>query len=82
MKAIICECLARRSWSGRLLIPHTIIGTKENIIEKVNSYIEKKLNFLSDKDLTQYIPVKTFNVNIYNAKGKKINGWQYSPTYR
>jgi len=78
MKAIITQELARKSWSGRTLIPIKIIGTKENIIEKVNDYITEELK----KQPPKWIPTKCFHVEIFNHHGKKVNGWEYSPTYR
>lgn len=76
MKAIIKQELVKAAWSGRTVIPVTIIGTKENIMEKVNNYISERLI------KENYIKVKCFHVNIYTHKGKKVNSWNYIPTYR
>ena len=76
MKAIINEVLVKKSWSGRTVLNKTIIGTKENIVEKVNSYISERI---SKENL---IKVKCFSVKIYNYKNKKIDEWEYKPTYR
>lgn len=76
MKAIINEELVKKSWSGRTILNKTIIGTKENIISKVNDYISERI---SNKNL---IKVKNFTVHIYTQKGKKIDKWEYKPTYR
>lgn len=76
MKAIINEKLIRKNWSGKTILNKTIIGTKENIVSKVNDYISLRI---SNDNL---IPVKEFVINIYNHYGKYINNWNYKPTYR
>lgn len=76
MKAIIKEELTRKSWSGKTILNKIIIGTKENIVNKVNDYISERI--CND----HLIPVKCFNVDIYTQRGKKINNWNYKPTYR
>lgn len=76
MKAIIKQELTRKSWSGRSILITKIIGTKENIEQKVNDYITKRLSE------TNKIPVKCFNVEIQTQTGKKVNVWKYTPTYR
>lgn len=76
MKAIIKEELVRKSWSGRTILSKTIIGTKDNIVEKANKYISERISE------TNKIPVKCFHVEIFTVKGKKINNWEYKPTYR
>ena len=76
MKAIISEELTRKSWSGKSVLTKLIIGTKENIIEKVNNYISERIA------RANAIPVKKFNVKILTQNGKKVNTWDYSPTYR
>jgi len=76
MKAIIKQELVRKSWSGRKVLTVKIIGTKENIEQKVNDYISRRLSE------TNKIPVKCFNVEIQTQIGKKVNNWSYTPTYR
>jgi len=76
MKAIISEELTRKSWSGKSVLTKLIIGTKENITEKVNNYISERITRLNA------IPVKKFKVEILTQNGKKVNTWNYSPTYR
>lgn len=76
MKAIIKQELVRKSWSGRTVIPIKIIGTKENIVQKANDYISHRLSE------TNKIPVKRFYIEIQTQTGKRVNYWEYSPTYR
>lgn len=76
MKSIIKQELTRKSWSGRSILITKIIGTKENIEQKVNDYITKRLSE------TNKIPVKCFTVEIQTQTGKKVNSWKYTPTYR
>ena len=76
MKAIISEELTRKSWSGKSVLKKLIIGTKENIVKKTNNYISERLA------CTNVIPVKNFKVEILTHYGKKVNTWNYSPTYR
>lgn len=76
MKAIISEELTRKSWSGKSVLTKMVIGTKENIVNKVNDYISERVA------RTSTIPVKRFNVQILSHHGKKVNNWSYSPTYR
>lgn len=76
MKAIINEELVKKSWSGRTILNKTIIGTKDNITSKVNDYISERI---SKENL---IKVKNFTVHIYTQNGKKIDKWEYKPTYR
>ncbi len=76
MKAIITQHLTRKSWSNKMILNKTIIGTKNNIVNKVNDYITERI---SNKN---FIPVKCFEVNIYNHYNKKVNNWNYKPTYR
>ena len=76
MKAIINQELVRKSWSGRSILTTKIIGTKENIEQKANDYIAKRLSE------TNKIPVKCFNVEIQTQHGKRVHNWSYSPTYR
>ena len=58
MKAIIKEELTRKSWSGKTILNKIIIGTKENIVDKVNDYISERINNKNS------IPVKCFYVNM------------------
>ena len=76
MKAIIKQELVKKSWSGRTVIPIKIIGTKENIVQKANEYISRRLSE------TNKIPVKCFKVEIQTQFGKRINNWSYTPTYK
>lgn len=76
MKAIISEELTRKSWSGKSVLIKRIIGTKEDIVNKVNNYISERLA------RSNAIPVKNFKVEILTQYGKKVNNWNYSPTYR
>lgn len=76
MKAIIKESLIKPSWSGKTILVKIIIGCKDNIVNKVNDYIIKRIN------KTNSIQVKQFYIEIYNYKNKKVNNWQYKPTYR
>ena len=76
MKAIITQYLTKKSWSNKMILYKTIIGTKNNIINKVNDYITERI---SNKN---FIPVKYFDVNIYNHNNIKVNNWNYKPTYR
>lgn len=76
MKAIISEELTRKSWSGKSVLTKLIVGTKENIIEKANKYISERIV------QPNTIPVKNFKVEILTHYGKKVNTWNYSPTYR
>ena len=39
MKAIIKQTLVKKTWSGKTVLITKIIGTKENIVQKVNEYI-------------------------------------------
>ena len=43
MKAIIHVKLVKPSWSSRRILTKTIIGRKDNITEKVNDYITKRM---------------------------------------
>lgn len=76
MKAIITQYLTKKSWSNKTILYKTIIGTKNNIINKVNDYITERI---SNKN---FISVKCFEVNIYNHNNIKVNNWNYKPTYR
>ena len=76
MKAIISEELTRKSWSGKSVLTKLIIGNKENIVDKVNKYISERIA------RPNTIPVKNFKVEILTQNGKKVNTWNYSPTYR
>ena len=76
MKAIIKQELVKKSWSGRSILITKIIGTKENIEQKVNDYIAKRLSE------TNKIHVKCFNVEIQTQRGKRVHNWKYTPTYR
>ena len=76
MKAIISEELTRKSWSGKSVLTKLIVGTKENIVEKANKYISERIA------RPNAIPVKNFKVEILTHHGKKVNTWNYSPTYR
>ena len=76
MKAIIHVKLVKPSWSGRRILTKTIIGRKDNITEKVNDYITKRI---SAKMLIQ---VECFRIEVYNKSGKRTNKWEYKPTYR
>ena len=76
MKAIIKQELVRKSWSGKTVLTNKIIGTKENIVQKVNKYISRRISE------TNKIPVKRFYVEIQTQTEKRDNYWEYSPTYR
>ena len=76
MKAIVKQELVKKSWSGRTVISTNIIGTKENIVNKVNEYISQRISE------TNLIPVKRFYIEIQTQTGKRVNYWEYSPTYR
>ena len=67
MKAIISEELIRKSRSGKSVLTKMIIGTKENIVEKTNTYIYERLA------RTNLIPVKNFKVELFTQRGKKVN---------
>lgn len=76
MKAIIKQKLVRRARSGRIVIPKKIIGTKDNIIEKVHDYITQRLR------QDNLIKVEYFDIEIQTQQGKKTDSWRYTPTYR
>lgn len=76
MKAIISEELTRKSWSDKSVLIKQIIGTKDDIVNKVNNYISERISCVNK------IPVKKFNVKILNHHEKEVNNWNYSPTYR
>ena len=76
MKAIIKEELVRKSRLGRSILTFKIIGTKDNIVEKAQDYITKRISE------TNKIPVKCFHIEIQNQRGRKIDKWIYTPTYR
>ena len=76
MKAIIKQTLVKKTWSGKTVLTVKIIGTKENIVQKVNEYISQRISE------TNKIRVKQFCIEIRTQIGKKVNYWQYSPTYR
>lgn len=76
MKAIISQELVRKTRLGRTVLTTKIIGTKKNIVQKANEYISKRLSE------TYKIPVKRFTVEIQTQYGKKVNNWNYTPTYR
>ena len=75
MKAIIKQKLVRRAHSGRIVIPKKIIGTEDNIIEKVHDYITDRLR------QTNLIRVEYFDIEIQTQQGKKTDSWRYTPTY-
>lgn len=76
MRAIIREELVRKSWSGRTILVKKVCAKKDNIISKVNDYIIERIN------RHNFIPVKCFYVEIYTQHGKKVDKWEYKPTYR
>ena len=76
MKAIIKETLVKKTWSGKTVLTTEIIGTKENIIQKANEYISKRISE------TNKVPVERFYIEIQTKTGKRVNYWEYSPTYR
>lgn len=76
MKAIIKQTLVKKTWSGKTVLITKIIGTKENIVQKVNEYISQRISE------TNKIRVKQFCIEIQTQTGKRVNYWQYSPTYR
>ena len=76
MKAIIKEELVRKSWSGRSILIKTVIGTKDNIVEKVQNYVSERIYRENS------IPVKCFNIEIQTSRGKRVDSWTYKPTYR
>lgn len=76
MKAIIKQELIRKTWSGKTILTAKIIGTKENIVKKANDYISQRISE------TNKIPVKRFYIEIQTQTGKRVNYWEYSPTYR
>ena len=76
MKAIIKQELVKKTLSGKTILTAKIIGTKENIVQKVNEYISRRISE------TNKIPVKRFYVEIQTQTEKRDNYWEYSPTYR
>ena len=44
MKAIIKQTLVKKTWSGKTVLITKIIGTKENIVQKVNEYISRRIS--------------------------------------
>ena len=76
MKAIIKQELVKKTRSGKTVLTIKIIGTKENIDQKVNEYISQRISE------TNKIPVKRFCIEIQTQIGKRVNYWEYSPTYR
>lgn len=76
MKAIIKQELVKKTWSGKTVLTTKIIGTKENIVQKANEYISQRIYE------TNKIPVKRFYIEIQTQTGKRVNYWEYSPTYR
>lgn len=76
MKAIINQELVKKTRTDRSILPVTVIGTKENIVNKVNNYISNRLTE------TNKIQVKCFHVTIYAHNEKKVNNWDYTPTYK
>jgi len=76
MKAIIKEELVKKTWSGKTVLTSKIIGTKENIIQKANEYMSQRIS------KTNLIPVERFYIEIQTQTGKRVNYWEYSPTYR
>ena len=76
MKAIIKETLVKKTWSGKTVLTTEIIGTKENIIQKANEYISKRISE------TNKVPVKRFYIEIQTQTGKRVNYWEYLPTYK
>ena len=76
MKAIISQELVRKTRLERTVLTTKIIGTKENIVQKANEYISRRLSE------TYKIPIKCFTVEIQTQRGKRVNNWSYTPTYR
>ena len=75
MIAEIKEYLERPSRSGKLYMIKKIVGTKDNIENKVQDYIYLRMN---DKRLIRVIK---FSVSIKNGKYTAYD-WTYKPTYR
>lgn len=76
MNAIIKQELVKKTLSGKTILTAKIIGTKENIVQKVNEYISQRISE------TNKISVKRFYIEIQTQTGKRVNYWEYSPTYR
>lgn len=76
MRAFIDIHLSRPSLSGRTVINKTIVADRDNIVDKVNEFIDWRI---SKHD---FIPVDTFKVRIKNNRNDKVvNEWEYNPKY-
>lgn len=76
MKAIITMELVRPTRSKRLFVKKKIEATKDVLHGLINGFIYERAN----RD--NFIPVKEFNVKVYNTRGRMIETWNYKPTYR
>lgn len=76
MKAVITQHLVRKTRFGHSITTWWIEAKKEEIVEKVNSYIYERAN------RHNFIPVEMFEVKIYNSKKQVVNSWEYKPTLR
>lgn len=76
MKAIITMELVRPTRFKRLFVEKKIEATKDMLHGLINGFIYERAN----RD--NFIPVKEFNVKVYNTRGRMIETWNYKPTYR
>jgi hypothetical protein len=76
MRALILQTLERPTLRGRQVLVEKITGREDNIIRKAQDYISERMA------KEGYIRVTTFDVKIYDHRGKFVTRWKYSPTYR
>lgn len=75
MIAEIIEYLEKPSHSGKRYLIKKIVGTKDNIENKVLDYMDARMN---DKSMIRVIK---FSVSIKSGKYTAYD-WTYKPTYR
>ena len=76
MRAFIDIHLSRPSLTGRTVINKTLVADRDNIVDKVNEFIDWRI---SKHD---FIPVDKFKVRIKNNRNDKVvNEWEYKPKY-
>lgn len=76
MKVIITKHLSRKTRTGKSVLTERIDCKKEEVEAKANAYIFDRVN------RQNFIPVVKFEVKVYDYKNRKVNQWEYQPTYR